>query len=289
VRETLQLLRASLPTTIEMRDQLAADTPMVLSDEAQLQQVIMNLATNAAHAMPRGGVLEVRLEPACGPHGSLGPGRYALLSVIDSGHGMADETLKRAFDPFFSTKGPGEGTGLGLAIVHGIVEAHQGAIEIQSRPDAGTRVDIYLPAYAETKQESTAEGDDTRPLVLLVEDEATILRMLTRQLELLGYRVSPHASSGEALDALLARPQQFALLVTDNTMPRMTGLELAERARKTVPDLPVLLISGLSQRVDPKAIKAAGVNRVLGKPHTLPELRSALEQLLPLERAHSSE
>jgi nitrogen-specific signal transduction histidine kinase/CheY-like chemotaxis protein len=287
VRETLHLLRASLPTTIEMRDALQVDTPRVLSDEAQLQQVIMNLSTNAAHAMPRGGVLEVRLEPITirgGQFGAagLGPGLYARLSVIDTGHGMDDETLKRAFDPFFTTKGPREGTGLGLAIVHGIVEAHQGSIEIQSRLGSGTRVDVYLPAYAEVSEKPSADDvDRSRPLVMLVEDEAPILRMLTRQIELLGYRVAAHASSVEALQILTAKPREFSLLVTDNTMPRMTGLELAQRARETSPDLPILLISGLSQRVDVGVLKAAGVTQVLGKPHTLPELKAVLEELLP--------
>lgn len=293
VRETLQLLRASLPTTIEMRDGLHAETPMVLSDEAQLQQVIMNLATNAAHSMPRGGVLEVRLEPVRiragqrSPHPSLGEGGYVRLSVLDSGNGMDEETLKRAFDPFFTTKGPGEGTGLGLAIVHGIVEAHHGAVEIQSRPGVGTRVDVYLPAYAEASAGPDASSQDSaRPRILLVEDEAPILRMLTRQLELLGYRVSPHSSSVDALQILVEQPQEFSLLITDNTMPRMTGLELSQRARETVPGLPVLLISGLAQRVDPALLRAAGVTEVLGKPHTLSELKVVLEQLLPAEPEH---
>src|SRR5205085_12307238 len=150
--EALQLLRASLPATIEIRSGIDPATPPVLGDETQIHQVIMNLATNAAHAMPDGGVLEVRIAPFlvtppfAAAHAPLHPGPQARLSVVDSGQGMSGEQLARVFEPFYTTRSFGEGTGLGLSVVHGIVVAHHGSIEIQSRPGEGTRVDVTLPA-----------------------------------------------------------------------------------------------------------------------------------------------
>lgn len=286
VHEALQLLRASLPTTIEIRENLRGDAPVVLSDETQLHQIVMNLATNAAHAMRGGGVLEVQLQPVVleardfARHPSLRPGRYALLSVIDTGAGMSEETLKRAFDPFFTTKGPGEGTGLGLAVVHGIVEAHHGAIEIQSELGAGTRVLVYLPAHAAGVVNAPESEADERPHVLLVEDEAPIARMLQRQLQMLGCRVTAHTSSFGALGAFQSQPDAFDLLITDNTMPQMTGLALAQRIREQAPALPILLISGLAQTADANELMASGVSQVMAKPHTMSALRAAVERLL---------
>jgi hypothetical protein len=289
VREALQLLRASLPTTIEMRENLRDDAPIVLSDETHLHQIVMNLATNAAHAMRNGGVLEVQLQPFAieaedlGRHPKLSPGLYARLSVIDTGEGMSEETLKRAFDPFFTTKGPGGGTGLGLAVVHGIIEAHNGVVEIQSQVGVGTRIHVYLPAHVFPISEPAPAPDavdDFRPHVLLVEDEQEIARMLKRQLQMLGCRVTAFTASFEALEAFNVSPLDFDIMITDNTMPQMTGLVLAQHVHEAAPALPILLISGLAQTTEPRALLASGVSQLLSKPHTMANLSEAVDRLL---------
>ena len=290
VHEALQLLRASLPTTIEMREILDPEAPIVQSDETQIHQMLMNLATNAAHAMPEGGVLEVRLGPFqvsdafASSHPSLSPGLYARLSVKDTGHGMPPEVAERAFEPFFTTKPTGTGTGLGLSVIHGIVQSHGGAIEIQSRPNEGTRVDIYLPAHVASpldRDNHEKKLDSDRPHILVVEDEEDLILMLRRQLHSLGYRVTTHTSSVEALEDFRARPADFHLLITDNTMPRLTGLALAQEIRSLRSDLPILLISGLAETSDPDELKRKGITRLLSKPHTSRQLGEVIEELLP--------
>ncbi|MCC5869218.1 MAG: PAS domain S-box protein [Gammaproteobacteria bacterium] len=290
LQEIFELLRATLPATIEIHQNLSASTPQVLSDGTQLHQVVMNLATNAAHAMPEGGVLEFTLGPythgdheeAPGPH--LKSGLYARLTVKDSGTGMTREVLDRAREPFFTTKDVTQGTGLGLAIIHGIVDSHDGAMEIHSTVGEGTRIDIYFPAYsggtpagANTVEDAVDEGLH----VLLVDDEPDLAAMLKRQIAALGYHVTAHTSSLEALAAFRAKPAHFDLLVTDNTMPKMTGLALTKAVLRERPDLPVLLISGLADVTDPQTLMDMGVSKVLPKPHSAGALRSALEQLLP--------
>ena len=290
VRELLQLLRASLPTTIEMRQILDPDTPEVLSDDTQIHQVLMNLATNAAHAMPEGGVLEVRLgrfqanEAFAAVHPDLGPGPYARLSVRDTGTGMPPEVAERVFEPFFTTKPTGMGTGLGLSVIHGIVQSHGGAIEIQTGPNQGTRVDVYLPAHeagsVNPAGEEQAPDATHRRHVLVVEDEEDLVLMLKRQLHGLGYRVTAHASSIEALEDFLARPGDFDLLITDNTMPRMTGLNLAAEVHRARPALPILLISGLADTANQAELQAKGITKLLAKPHTGKQLGEAISELL---------
>jgi PAS domain S-box-containing protein len=293
IREALQLLRASLPATIEMRSTLDPDTPAVVSDETEIHQVVMNLATNSAHAMPEGGVLELRLGPFepgeefAKRHPEVRPGRYVRLTVKDSGGGMSEEVLRRAFEPFFTTKPPGTGTGLGLSVIHGIVRNHGGVIELHSQPGEGTRVDLYLPAADEPVRRDEGEGAPSASAaprraahLLVVEDEQDLATMLKRQIEELGYRVTLHTSSVDALEDFRARPGDFQLLVTDNTMPRMTGLALTEHILRARPDLPVLLISGLAETADPRALAARGIRRLLHKPHTWDDLSKAIRELL---------
>jgi PAS domain S-box-containing protein len=288
-REAIQLLRASLPTTIEMRETFDPNTPNVLSDETSIHQILMNLATNALQAMPDGGVLEIRLAPyTVGPHASiprvgLKAGEYARLTVSDTGSGMPPEVQERAFEPFFTTKPQGSGTGLGLAVIHGIVESHGGAIELWSQIGKGTRFDIFLPAM----ETGATLADDTeveaappaKRHVMVVEDEQGLAMMQKRRLESFGYRVTVHTSSVEALEDFRARSGEFDLLITDNTMPKLTGLALAQEVRRIHPELPVLMISGLADIIDPSTLEEKGITRLLHKPHTGPELAQTLHEI----------
>ena len=257
VREALGLLRASLPATIEIVQDLSPDTPPVLADGSQIHQVVMNLCTNAAHAMrDRPGRLTVRLacrdldEAAARSLPGLRPGRYAQLTVTDTGHGMEAAVLARIFEPFFTTKGPGEGTGLGLPMVHGIMKEHEGGIFVQSTPGKGTAFDLYFPAAEENNPQAPvpsiriARGRGEP--VLVVDDEESISGAVGTMLDRIGYRVTTFNDPQAALEHFRAAPGHYALLLTDRTMPRLSGPELIAEARKLRPDLPALMMSGLN-------------------------------------------
>ncbi len=292
--EAIKLLRASLPSTIEIRAELDPTTPAVLSDETQIHQILMNLGTNAAHAMPDGGTLTIRLEPfAATPefartHPGTEPGPHARIIVSDTGGGMSADVLDRVLEPFYTTKPPGQGTGLGLSIVHGIVHAHRGVLEIASVPGRGTRATIVLPAGDDTAAAAASVGADDparrRLHVLFVEDEPVLALMQRRQLEHLGYEVTVHTSSIEALEDFRSRPREFALLITDDTMPRLTGRALAKEILGIRADLPVLMVSG-GEAIDGRTVEAIGIRKVLRKPHSAAELESAIREVL---RAGSS-
>ncbi len=287
--EVIKLLRASLPSTIEIRAELDPAAPMVMSDETQIHQILMNLGTNAAHAMPGGGALTIRLEPfAATPefahaHPGSAPGPHARITVSDTGAGMSAEVLERVLEPFFTTKPPGQGTGLGLSITHGIVRSHRGVLEIASIPGRGTTVSIILPAGDVPTSAATPAGREapTRrgPHVLFVEDEPVLALMQRRQLEHLGFEVTVHTSSVEALEDFRSRPQAFALMITDDTMPRMTGRTLAKEILGIRPGLPVLMVSG-GDAIDARTVEAIGIRKVLRKPHSAAELERAIEAVL---------
>jgi PAS domain S-box-containing protein len=285
LHEAIQLLRASLPSTIEIRAELDAAAPGVLADETQIHQIVMNLGTNAAHAMPEGGRLTIGLVPFeadagfARAHPGIAPGPHARIVVSDTGTGMGPEVLERVFEPFFTTKPVGQGTGLGLSIVHGIVTAHRGALEITSEPGRGTTVTITLPA-TEATAPGPAPGKAGEPAaqrrrVLFVEDEPALAFMQRRQLQHLGYEATVHTSSLEALDDFRERPHAFALLITDDSMPGMTGRALAREALAVRPDLPILMVSG-GERIDPGALRAIGIRGLLRKPYSAEELQRAI-------------
>ena len=290
VSESLALLRASLPSTIEIRSTLDPATPQVLADETQLQQVLLNLATNSAHAMKDGGVLEVQVRPervsaeAAQLHPDLRPGLHVRFSVIDNGAGMPPEVRERIFEPFFTTKPVGEGTGLGLSVILGIVHSFEGAIAVESEPGRGTRVDVWLPAHVVAHEPTAGRAATGGPVaarhVLFVEDEEVLAQLERRQLQSLGFRVTVYTSSLDALEDFKRRPHEFDVLVTDNTMPRMTGLQLAAEITRLRPDLPVLMVSGYADNADPDVLRASGIRATLRKPHTARELDAALAALL---------
>jgi PAS domain S-box-containing protein len=276
VRDALNLLRSTLPSTLRIEFQIG-EAPLVLADLTQIHQVITNLGTNAAHAMKSaGGVLAVELASVvldaatARMRSELQPGRYARLTVKDNGAGMSAETLKHVFEPFFTTKSPGEGTGLGLAVVHGIVRDHEGAIFIESEPGAGTTVTLYLPEHEVALEDSVAPPAElvraNGESVLFVDDEVVLCRSVAGLLERLGYRVTACSDPGEALELFRRTPRAFDVVLTDLTMPGMTGVELAREVLKIAPATPVLVMSGFHSTWTPEGLKALGVVDLISKP-----------------------
>ena len=296
VKETLKLLRSSLPSTIEIRRDLEEDAmdSTVMADPIQIHQVLMNLCTNAAHAMrERGGVLSVALkneEIASGTRGNivdLAPGAYLRLSVADTGHGFDEATRQRIFDPYFTTKGPSEGTGLGLAVVYGIVENLSGAITVFSKPGQGTTFDVYLPRTERIQTpmfEASVPLATGKGLVLVVDDERSIVDMLKEMFQALGYDVVERYSSPDALQAFRARPDKFDLVFTDLTMPHMTGLDLAKEILAIRADTPIILCTGFSEAVNEERIKRLGIRDFLMKPVAMRDLAAVVNKILVDEK-----
>jgi signal transduction histidine kinase/CheY-like chemotaxis protein len=289
VEEALRLMRSTLPATIRIECTCAADAPAVLADPTQVFQVVMNLGTNAAHAIGRhGGRLTVRLEavvlePDVVPPG-LRPGRHARLTVTDTGCGMDAATLERIFEPFFTTKPVGEGTGLGLSVVYGIVKNHEGAITVESRPGEGTTFRLYLPeAEAGAVAASSAPPAEVRGRgehVLHVDDEEAIVYMTGRLLEHAGYRVSGFTDARLALEAFQADPGGFDAVVTDLSIPGLPGLELVREIRQRRPDVPVVCTSGHVRPEDRTALLELPRADLVLKPRLVTDLAPALHRLL---------
>jgi len=291
VREALRFLRASLPATITIETQLAAADAQVLADPTQMHQVIMNLGANAGHAMrEKGGVLTVTLQVAdaepglAAAHPSLKPGRTLRLTVSDTGTGMDAATIERIFDPFFTTKPVGEGTGLGLAIVHGILQDHGAAIAVASQLGQGTTFSIYFPLAEQVAAPAPLAPSDIPhgrgQHVMLVDDELLVLSVARPMLKRLGYRTTVFDKSRLALEAFEKSPREFDLVVTDLTMPELTGVELVSRIRAVRPDQPVLITTGYMRAADLAAARAIGVTQFVSKPFTLLSLADGMQQAL---------
>ena len=290
LEETARLLRATLPAGIDLVVHVAPDVPAVLADDTQVQQILLNLGTNAWHALPRGGRITLELdrraidEAAARSHPDLKPGDYARLRVRDNGTGMDTATLERIFEPFFTTKPPGQGTGLGLSVVHGIVRSHGGAVLVESAPGVGTTFDILLPAVA--GEDALAAAGSSGPAVghgqriLVVDDEAPLLRITTKVLERLGYRVVPCGSPEEGSRHFAEDPAAFDLLLCDLNMPGRSGIDLAREFLARRPDLPVILASGMvSEELRTEALRL-GIREILRKPMSVEELGEALARCL---------
>lgn len=301
VREAVKMLRATLPATIEIREQFPSHLPTVLADPTHIHQVIMNLCTNAYHAMKdNGGVLELQLEAAqLGEHSTgkpleLGSGNYVLLSVRDTGHGMSPEVMERIFEPYFTTKEVGEGTGLGLSVVHGIVRALGGAVAVESRPGQGSVFRVYLPALAEDQsvgglEEIPGELPRGSGRILVVDDEEMLVQMTRQILEKLGYTVKCFSDPEKALSYLLEHGSSTDLLITDLTMPKLTGRQLAEAAWQIRPDLPVVLTSGYEESFMEQKAPSQGFTVFLKKPFSLMNLSTALRKALALKASSTNQ
>ncbi len=296
IKEALKLLRASLPSTIEIRQNIEADWGAIEADPTQIHQVLMNLCTNAAHAMSEdGGVLEVSLTKfdmdagTSGVNSEIEPGPYLKLRVSDTGSGMPPEILSRIFDPYFTTKETGKGTGLGLAVVHGIVKSHRGAITVSSEPGKGTTFDIYFPRGDIIQAPSELERIEPLPLggrerVLFVDDEKAIVDIGQKLLERLGYEVVGRTSSVEALELFRAKPESFDLVITDMTMPNMTGDKLARELMGIRPDIPVILCTGFSERITEEKAKLLGIREFVMKPLVMKDLAKSMRRALDRQK-----
>ena len=278
IKETFKLLRSSLPATIQMKLHLETGSDTVFADPSQIQQVIMNLCTNAAHAM-RGttGVIDISLQGITFgstdlPEADMRPGDYLVLSVKDTGVGMDEEVKKRIFEPFFTTKPAGEGTGLGLSVVYGIVKSHKGSITVYSEPGRGSIFKVYLPKV-ETGR--SVEAEPPGPIlrgnerILFVDDEEFNIKTVHNMLQHLGYKVTALMDSREALKLFSEKPTEFDLVITDQTMPFMTGEDLGKELMRIRPDIPVILCTGYSDLITSEKATALGFRGYMMKPFTL--------------------
>ena len=292
IKEGLKFLRASLPTTIEIREDIEEDLGTIEADPTQVHQVLMNLCTNAAHAMEKnGGGLGVSLckldidGETSSARQEIEPGPYVRLRVSDTGHGMPPEILERIFDPYYTTKEIGKGTGLGLAVVHGIVKSYGGAITVSSEVGKGSTFDIYFPRIGAVNLSS--QGDKGEPLllggherVLFVDDEMAIVEVGREVLEHLGYEVVARTSSIEALELFRGQADQFDLVITDMTMPNMTGDKLAQELLKVRPGIPIILCTGFSEHVTEEKAKSMGIREFAMKPLVIRDLAKAIRRAL---------
>lgn len=290
IKESLTFLKASLPSTIEIRSDLSASDSTIIADPTQVHQIILNLCTNAAYAMKeKGGVLELRLEEMkiederTVQYKDLKEGKYIRLIVSDTGYGIPEEMIDKIYDPFFTTKERGEGTGMGLSVVHGILEDMRGAVSVYSEIGKGTTFEVLIPIYEGEvsdfgiAQDSLKEGKGT---ILFVDDEESILDSGGGILKRLGYEVFTTTSPIKALEIFTAGPDDFDLVLTDMTMPQMTGIELSENLIKIRSDIPIILCSGFSAAVTPEKLRDVGISETVMKPMIASEIASVIDHVI---------
>lgn len=288
LREVLKLIHSTTPTTIETRKEIDSSS-LVMGKTTEIHQITMNLCTNAVHAMQdNGGVMEVALKDVLFegdvtvPEG-LNEGKYIELTISDTGCGIEPAIADSIFDPYFTTKGIGEGTGMGLAMVRGIVDSYGGSIKVDSKPSSKTVFTIYLPVTTNLENEITHEtatlpkGDEH---ILFVDDEPPIARMGSRILENLGYQVTTRTSSIEALKLFKAKPDAFQLVITDMTMPHMTGDQFAIELKRNRTDIPIILCTGYSNKINAEMAQEIGINAFTYKPFTKADLASTVREVL---------
>ncbi len=292
IKEALKMLRSSLPSTIDIRQDIDAEAGLVLADPTQIHQTLINLCTNAFHAMEEtGGTLTISLKRIALSHDDLQgephvqPGRFMQLSVGDTGYGIASDIKEKIFDPYFTTKEIDKGTGMGLAIIHGIVESYQGFITCHSRPGEGTVFHVYLPIIPDTAlSEIKSAAPDLTPVgnehILYIDDEEILAEMGKTMLERLGYRVTARTSSLEALATFQNQPDQFDLVITDQTMPGMTGVDLARRMLQIRPGMPIILCTGFSTLITEDKAKSLGIKGFALKPLARKDIAALIRKVL---------
>jgi PAS domain S-box-containing protein len=291
VEETLKMLRSMIPTTISIQKEFSENLWAIFANPTHIQQLVMNLCTNASQAMENGGSLTVKLSNVdmdqSPPDSDLKPGSYVELIIKDSGHGITSENKKRIFDPFFSTKQAGDGTGLGLSVVHGIVLSNNGSITVDSKPDKGTSFEILFP-----KANGTGEAMETDMLtmktgtekLLFIDDEDSIVDAGQRMLERLGYDVTTQTDSIEALELFGRYPEDFDLVITDTTMPHMSGMELSSKLMEIRPDIPIIICTGYSHLLTFEKAKAIGIKDYVMKPFEKQVMANTIRNVLDSPR-----
>ena len=290
-KEVLELLRSILPTTIDIRQDIATECMAVLADPTQIHQIIMNLCTNAAHAMrEKGGVMEVIIsniemtDDVHPCHPDLKMGTNVLLTIRDNGHGIDPVILERIYDPFFTTKKPGEGTGLGLSVVYGVVKSYGGMITVQSDVGKGTTFNVYFPCMPDTVWVQERQDEEKliggHEQILCIDDEESITRLIHEFLESIGYKVVSTTNCLEALSVYKEDPHRFDLVITDLTMPQMTGLDLAEKILSIRPEIPIVLCTGYNETFTLEDIKRRGLKDLIVKPIALKSLALRVRRAL---------
>ncbi len=291
IKETVKLLRTSLPASIEIRQNIMTANDTVMADPSQVHQILLNLCTNAAHAMrERGGMLEISLaevhldEGTVAKSPGLSAGAYVVITVTDTGYGISKSIQEKIFDPFFTTKKPGDGTGMGLAVVHGIVKQHGGVVYVQSEEGKGAAFQVLLPQTGLMDEAASDEEELGLPMgegrILFVDDEMALVDIGREMLESLGYEVVARTSSVEALEAFRFQPDKFELILTDQNMPNLTGMELAEKALQVRPDVPIILCTGFSEIVSYSKVRDLGIKEIIMKPILKRQLAESLHKAL---------
>jgi len=289
IEESLKVLRSSIPTTIEIRQNINEQSGTILADQTQIHQINMNLCMNAAHAMEdSGGVLEIVVSPVVldaedvKPYPDLKTGEYIKLTVSDTGTGIDPNNIDKIFDPFFTTKGVGKGTGMGLSVVHGIIKDHGGVINVSSKLGEGTTFTIFLPK-TEARINKT-ESDDALPTgtenILVVDDEEHLVFLLKKNMERLGYKVTAMTNSLETLELFKKDPHRYDLIITDLTMPHLTGDRLASKVTAIRPDMPVIIATGYADAIDSDKVKQSGIKAFIPKPYQKEELAKTIRLIL---------
>ena len=292
VKEAIKLLRSSLPKTIDIKQNIDSSCGAIIADPTQIHQIVMNLATNAYHAMEDpGGILtvalkQVQLKPDKLKFLECIPGTYACLSVKDTGVGIENDKLDKIFDPYFTTKGKERGTGLGLSVVHGIVNSCGGDIQIVSESGKGTEVYVYLPMIESQVEEKVDESMGTGTIlggteeILLVDDEEAIVRMEQQMLEQLGYNVTTRTGSVDALEAFRTNPNRYDLIITDMSMPNMTGIKLAKEIKNIKPVVPIIICTGFSDQINEEKCESLGIQGYVMKPIVRKEFAETIREVI---------
>jgi signal transduction histidine kinase/ActR/RegA family two-component response regulator len=295
IKEASKLLRATIPSSIEIDCYIDESCGPIKGDPTQIHQIIMNLCTNAYHAMQEtGGILEVKLKEINISYEQslemvgMKIGKHIELTVKDSGHGMDPQVMDRIFEPYYTTKEQGKGTGLGLSVIHGIVKNHGGDIVVSSQPGKGSMFKVYLPVIDEFEEEIETTAPSTEingsERILLVDDEKQIIDIEQQILERLGYKVTPKTDSEEALEEFAAQPDRFDLVITDMTMPKMTGDQLAKRMMDIKPQIPVILCTGFNEAITEEKALAMGIDKFVMKPIVKDDLANTIRTVLDNNR-----
>lgn len=298
LNESVDLLRASIPSTVDIVQDICPPVKCVKADSTQIHQVVMNLCTNACYAMQgENGRITMTLAPVRVDEAQAGqdltgfrPGEYLKLTVSDTGRGMDEHVRKRVFDPYFTTKPQGEGTGMGLAVVHGIVKAHEGVIQVESTPGKGSTFHLYFPVIdldADTSGNCVRMIPQGSERVLFVDDEEALADIGSKMLQRLGYRVVAETRSVKALETFKNNPEDFDLVVTDMTMPDLTGIQLARKIRMISPDIPIILCTGYHRDINTSIVDNFKINHLMFKPLKIAELADVIRKVIdsePVER-----